>query len=44
MRYQHVRTEMKITSKTHVHETMHVNNKTEMSKACLTCVHRRKEL
>ena len=23
---------------------MHVNNKTEMNKACLTCVHRRKEL
>ena len=43
MRYQHVRTEMKTTSKTYVHETMHVNNRMEMKKACLTCVHRRKE-
>ena len=41
MRYQHVRMEMKVTSKTYVHETMHVNNKVEMNKACLTYVHRR---
>ena len=35
--------QMKTTSKTHVHETMHVNNKTEMNNACSTCVLRRKE-
>ena len=39
--YQHVRMEMKVTSETYVHETMHVNNRTEMNRACLTCVHRR---
>ena len=33
----HVETEMNSPSK------MHVNNRTEMSKACSTCVHRRKE-
>ena len=41
MRYQHVRMEMKMTSKMYVHEKMHVNNKAEMSKACSTCVHRK---
>ena len=38
-----LKTEMKSESKMYVHETMHVNNRMEMNKACLTCVHRRKE-
>ena len=33
----HVEAEMKRKSKTHVHEMMHVNNETEMKRACSTC-------
>ena len=36
--------EMKKVSKTHVHETMHVNNKTEMNKACSIGVHRKRRI
>ena len=40
----HVEAEMNSPSKMHIHETMYVNNRMEMNKACSTCVHRRKEL
>ena len=39
---KHVWMEMKGMSEMCVHETMHVSNKVEISKACLTCVHRKR--
>ena len=39
----HVEVEMKRISKTHVHETMHVNNKMEMKCSCSTCVTKRRK-